>query len=166
MEAIEATAALTGGEVPAPRVLILTTFDLDELMFAALQAGASGFLLKDAPADMLTAGFRTVAGGDALLSPTVTQRLIAHYVSATATALHPPGVTVGRVQALTPRERQVLLLIAQGLSNNEIAVSFVLSEATVKTQIGRIFDKLAVRDRAQAVIAAYESGLVTPGAHS
>lgn len=157
MDGIEATRRILATVDPAPRVLVLTTFDLDELVYAALTAGASGFLLKDAPADRLVGAVRTVSAGEALLAPTVTARLIAHFVS------HPPAVRRApdqRLATLTPREREVLVLIARGLSNSEIAAAFVLSEATVKTHIGRIFDKLSARDRAQAVIVAYETGLV------
>jgi DNA-binding NarL/FixJ family response regulator len=144
---------------PAPKVLILTTFDLDEHVYAALAAGASGFLLKDVKADALTEAIRTVHHGDALLAPSVTRRLISRFVQQQPAA----ATWDGRLDVLTSREREVLVLVARGLSNTEIAAAFVVSEATVKTHVGRVFAKLGVRDRAQAVVAAYESGLVTPG---
>jgi DNA-binding NarL/FixJ family response regulator len=142
-----------------PRVLILTTFDLDEYVFEALRAGASGFLLKDAPATELAAAVRVVAAGEALLAPSVTRRLIEDY----ATRARPTLVRPAALDLLTPRELDVLRLIAAGRSNAEIAGSLVVAEQTVKTHVGRIFGKLALRDRAQAVVFAYESGLVTPG---
>jgi DNA-binding NarL/FixJ family response regulator len=155
---IEATRRICGDPLTAGvRVLILTTFDLDEYVYAALRAGASGFLLKDTPpADLLTA-IGVVAAGEALLSPTVTRRLIAEFVSRPEP---PPRSTA--LDAVTDRERDVLLLIARGLSNAEIAAHLHLGLPTVKTHIGRLLSKLAARDRAQLVIAAYESGLVTP----
>ncbi|WP_030442178.1 response regulator [Actinoplanes subtropicus] len=160
MDGIEATRRICSARVPGcgPRVLVLTTFDLDEYVYGALHAGASGFLLKDAPpADLLT-GIRIVAGGEGLLAPTVTSRLISEY------ARNPPPVRpVGReVEGLTDRERDVLLLIARGLSNPEIGDHLGLRPATVKTHIGHLLAKLNARDRAQLVIAAYESGLVVP----
>jgi DNA-binding NarL/FixJ family response regulator len=142
-----------------PRVLVLTTFDLDEYVFAALRAGASGFLLKDATAAELVHGVRVIAAGEALLAPSVTRRLIADYVR-NPHAVRPPEVALG---ALTQRETEVLTLIARGLSNAEISSTLVIAEQTTKTHIGRILAKLGLRDRAQAVIAAYEAGLVTPG---
>ncbi|MGW9309679.1 response regulator [Saccharomonospora azurea] len=139
------------------RVLMLTTFDLDAYVYGALHAGASGFLLKDTPpADLLT-GIRVVAGGDALLAPRVTRRLIAEFVDRPSPE-RPPATLDG----VTPREREVLTLVASGLSNTEIAGHLHLSPATVKTHIGRLLAKLSARDRAQLVIAAYETGLVTP----
>jgi DNA-binding NarL/FixJ family response regulator len=150
---------------PAPRVLMLTTFDLDEYVYEALRAGASGFLLKDAPAAELVHAVRVVAAGDALLAPSVTRRLIADFASR-------PGARDKRerqhdIQAaaaqLTPREAEVLTLIARGMSNAEISASLVIAEQTTKTHVGRILMKLGLRDRAQAVVFAYESGLVTPG---
>ncbi|MFI5958113.1 response regulator [Cryptosporangium sp. NPDC051539] len=144
-------------EVPGVHVLILTTFDLDEYVYGALRAGAAGFLLKDAPPADLLAAIRVVAGGDALLAPSVTRRLIERF----AAAEQPRPVP--QLDGVTPREREVLVLIARGLSNSEIAARLHLSEATVKTHIGRLFDKLPARDRAQLVIAAYESGLVAVG---
>jgi DNA-binding NarL/FixJ family response regulator len=141
-----------------PRVLILTTFDLDEYVYDALQAGASGFLLKDAPPQTLFDAVRIVAAGDALLAPTVTRRLIAEFAR-----LRPPQRTHTRdLDALTPREVEILSLVAAGLSNQEIADRLVLSNETVKTHVSHILRKLGLRDRAQAVVAAYETGLVTP----
>jgi DNA-binding NarL/FixJ family response regulator len=143
----------------ATHVLILTTFDLDEYVYGALRAGASGFLLKDTPpADLLTA-IRVVAGGEALLAPTVTRRLIAEFARRPRSEARP---AVRGLHGVTDREREVLTLIAQGLSNGEIAERLVLSLATVKTHVSRLLAKLDARDRAQLVIAAYESGLVTP----
>jgi len=143
-----------------PRVLVLTTFDLDEYVYDALQAGASGFLLKDAPPERLFEAVRVVAAGDALLAPAVTRRLIAEFAR-----LRPPQRTrPEELDALTRRELEILSLIAAGLSNNEIAYRLVLSNDTVKTHVSHILRKLGLRDRAQAVVAAYESGLVVPGA--
>jgi DNA-binding NarL/FixJ family response regulator len=161
LDGIEATRRICGDPATAGvRVLILTTFDLDEYVYAALRAGASGFLLKDTPpADLLTA-IGVVAAGDALLAPSVTRRLVAEF-----SRREPPSRQV-RLDGVTDREREVLLLIARGLSNSEIAAQLHLGMATVKTHIGRLLSKLHARDRAQLVIAAYESGLVapTPGA--
>jgi DNA-binding NarL/FixJ family response regulator len=142
-----------------PKVLILTTFDLDDYVFGALRAGASGFILKDAPAADLVHAVRVVAAGDALLAPSVTRRLIADY----ATRGRPDRRTTAALGELTPRETDVLRLIAHGQSNQEIAGKLVLAEQTVKTHVSRVLAKLALRDRAQAVVFAYESGLVTPG---
>jgi DNA-binding NarL/FixJ family response regulator len=147
------------GDAHRPRVLVLTTFDLDEYVFEALRAGASGFLLKDATAAELVAAVRVVAAGDALLAPSVTRRLIEDY----ATRARAPLARSEALDELTPREREVLRLVARGLSNAEIAVELVVAEQTVKTHLGRIFSKLELRDRAQAVVFAYESGLVAPG---
>jgi DNA-binding NarL/FixJ family response regulator len=141
-----------------PRVLMLTTFDLDEYVFEALRAGASGFLLKDAPSADLVHAVRVVAGGEALLAPSVTRRLIEDYATRRPVR-HRPAV----LNTLTPRETDVLRLIARGLSNQEIADNLVLAEQTVKTHVSRILTKLDLRDRAQVVVFAYESGLVTPG---
>jgi DNA-binding NarL/FixJ family response regulator len=157
VDGIEATRRLTNGP-RGPRVLILTTFDLDEYVYEALRAGASGFLLKDARAHELMHAVRVVAAGDALLSPSITRRLIADY------ARRPPASDRPAVLAqLTPRELEVLRLLARGRSNGEIARALVLGEATVKTHVARIFQKLDLHDRAQAVVLAYESGLVVPG---
>jgi DNA-binding NarL/FixJ family response regulator len=162
LDGIEATRRILGspstGGGDRPRVLMLTTFDIDEYIFEAMRAGASGFLLKDALPDELAAAVRVVARGDALLDPAVTRRMIENFVLATA----PPSQPVS-LEALTPREREVLALIARGLSNQEIAREMVLAEQTVKSHVSRVFTKLGLRDRAQAVIAAYESGLVQPG---
>ncbi|NLU61001.1 response regulator transcription factor [Rhodococcus sp. HNM0563] len=144
---------------PKTRVLMLTTFDLDEYVYEALGMGASGFMLKDAPADELVRAVRVVAEGQALLAPTVTRRLIADVTSRRAPAR-------GRARALdvlTPRELEVLELIAHGLSNQEIAAKLFVAEQTVKTHVGKVLGKLHLRDRAQAVVLAYESGVVTPG---
>lgn len=142
------------------RVLILTTFDHDEYVYAALRAGASGFLLKDTSAADLLAGIRVVAAGESLLAPTVTRRLIAQYVDQP----RPSRTFSPRLTGLTEREREVLTLIARGLSNPDIAAYLTVSLATVKTHVGRLLTKLAARDRAQLVITAYETGLVTPSA--
>ncbi|MGW4384666.1 response regulator [Kitasatospora sp. NPDC004531] len=145
----------------APRVLILTTFDLDEYAFAALKAGASGFLLKDVPPIELVAAIRAVHGGDAVVAPTTTRRMIDRFAEVLPTPATTPGSAV--LGPLTEREREVFLLVAQGLSNGEIAARLVLSEATVKTHVGRILAKLGLRDRVQAVVLAYENGLVRAG---
>jgi DNA-binding NarL/FixJ family response regulator len=161
MDGIEATRRIrssTVDSVDPPRVIILTTFDLDEYVYAGLQAGASGFLIKDALADDLLAAVRAVATGEAVASPSVTRRLIEHFVgTAPVRARHKE-----RLAALTAREREVLTLVTRGLSNMEISGLLHLSEGTVKTHIGRILAKLELRDRVQAVILGYESGLVSP----
>ncbi|WAU81972.1 response regulator transcription factor [Streptomyces sp. Qhu-G9] len=144
-----------------PRVLMLTTFDVDDYVYEALRAGASGFLLKDAPPADLISAVRIVAAGDALLAPSVTRRLIADF--ALQQRPSPRKNPQLRLKALTPRETEVLELVARGLSNSEIAAALLLAEQTVKTHIGRLLAKLSLRDRAQAVVLAYESGLVTPG---
>ncbi|MFJ3584235.1 response regulator [Streptomyces sp. NPDC090127] len=149
------------GVVHRPKVLMLTTFDVDDYVYEALRAGASGFLLKDAPPADLIAAVRVVAAGEALLAPSVTRRLIADF-AATRPAPRADRAAL-RLNGLTPRETEVLELIARGLSNQEIAERLVLAEQTVKTHIGRVLAKLDLRDRAQAVIFAYESGLVVPG---
>ena len=154
---IEATRRIVIDE-DAPRVLVLTTFDLDEYVYSALQAGASGFLLKDAPEEQLLAAIRVVSAGGALFSPTVTRRLIDEF-----SRRHEISARGASIETLTPRENEVLLLIAQGMSNAEIAAELVVSEHTAKTHVARILAKLGLRDRAQAVVAAYESGLVRPG---
>lgn len=161
LDGVEATARLHAlGLDPAPRVVILTTFDLDEYVFAALRNGASGFLLKDAPTETLLDAIRCAARGDALLAPSITRRLIEDYVGrpAAATPTVPPGLA-----DLTERELEVLRLVARGLSNAEIASALYLGETTVKTHVGRVLSKLALRDRVQAVVLAYEAGLVVPG---
>ncbi|MGD0683632.1 MAG: response regulator transcription factor [Streptosporangiaceae bacterium] len=158
-DGIEATRQLTGGAA-GPRVIILTTFDLDEYVYDALCAGASGFLLKDVTAERLFDAVRVVAAGEALLAPAVTQRLISEFARLRPAAAAPPAAVAG----LTPRETEVLRLLAEGLSNPEIAGRLVITEETVKTHVSRVLHKLALRDRAQAVVIAYESGLVRPGA--
>jgi DNA-binding NarL/FixJ family response regulator len=145
---------------PGPRVLMLTTFDLDDYVYAALRAGASGFLLKDATAAELVHAVRVVAAGDALLAPSVTRRLIADFARQPRLGAPFPQA----LGALTQRETEVLGLIARGLSNTEISENLFIAEQTTKTHVGRILAKLGLRDRAQAVVLAYESGLVTPGA--
>ena len=157
LDGIEATRRLRQAGVDA-RVLVLTTFDLDEYVYAAVRAGASGFLLKDAPRDQLVTAVRTVARGEALLAPAITQRLIERFVA------RPPLDEAPGLAELSPREREVLRLVAKGLSNAEIAAELFLGEATVKTHVARILSKLDVRDRVQAVVYAYETGLVEPGA--
>ena len=162
MDGLEATRRLLhppDGVDYRPRVLMLTTFDLDDYVYEALRAGASGFLLKDATADDLVAAVRIVAAGEALLAPTVTRRLIEEFASQPRRDRPRPD----QLASLTTRELEVAKLIARGLSNGEIADTLVLAEQTVKTHVGRILTKLALRDRAQVVVAAYESGLVTPG---
>ena len=143
-----------------PRVLMLTTFDVDDYVYEALRAGASGFLLKDAPPADLIAAVRVVASGDALLAPSVTRRLIADYASQRPVSRGKPAL---RLKGLTQRETEVLTLVARGQSNGEIAQTLVLAEQTVKTHVSRVLTKLDLRDRAQAVVFAYESGLVAPG---
>jgi DNA-binding NarL/FixJ family response regulator len=158
LDGLEATRRICAKSDP-PRVLVLTTYDLDEYVFEALKAGAGGFLLKDAPADQLLAGIRVVAAGEALLAPAVTRRLIEEFARRPA----PPPEGPPELAELTPRERQILALIARGLSNSEIAADLVLAESTIKSHVGSIFMKLGLRDRVQAVVLAYETGLVRPG---
>lgn len=158
LDGIEATRLLAGAGVSDPvKVLVVTTFDLDEYVYEALRAGASGFLLKDAPAGQMLHGIRTVASGAALLAPEVTMRLVGKYAS----RISPPEAATPSDGALSPRELEVLLLIARGLSNGEIAAELVLSQETVKTYVSRILTKLDLRDRVQAVVYAYRRGLVT-----
>lgn len=161
MDGLTATARLTADVVPGagPRVVVLTTFDLDEYVLAAIRAGASGFLLKDAPPEEMLAAIRTVHAGDAVIAPSSTRRLLEHLV----TALPATGTAVPGLDRLTDREREVLVLMARGRSNTEIAADLVVAEATVKTHVGRVLAKVGARDRVQAVVAAYESGLVRPG---
>jgi DNA-binding NarL/FixJ family response regulator len=159
LDGIEATRRLFDGEGSQSRVLILTTFDLDEYVYEALQAGASGFLLKNAPPERLVEGIRVVAAGDALLAPSVTRRVIEEFTR--RPRADPPPTELGE---LTAREREVLLLLAHGRSNEEIAAELVVSRGTAKTHVGRVLGKLGLRDRIQAVIFAYEHGLVMPGA--
>jgi DNA-binding NarL/FixJ family response regulator len=161
VDGIEATRRIVGDPASASvRVLMLTTFDIDEHVYAALRAGASGFLLKDAAPEDLLAAIRIVAGGDALIHPAVTRRLIAEFARRPAANLQP----IPAMERLTDRERQILTMVARGFSNVEIADREVVSYATVKTHVSRILTKLGVRDRAQLVVLAYESGLVSPGA--
>jgi DNA-binding NarL/FixJ family response regulator len=159
MDGIEATRQLAGSGIDGPRILILTTFDLDEYVYDALRAGASGFLLKDVTAERLFDAVRVIAAGDALLAPNVTRRLISEFaLQQPATDAPPTGLAT-----LTPRETQVLRLIAEGLSNSEIASRLVVTDETIKSHVSRILSKLGLRDRTQAVVTAYESGLVVPG---
>ncbi|MEW1584374.1 response regulator transcription factor [Micromonospora vinacea] len=160
MDGIEATRRICADPATADtRVIILTTFDLDEYVYGALRAGASGFLLKDTPPGDLLTGIRVVAAGEGLLAPTVTRRLIDEF----ARQPEPTRPLPRQLDGVTEREREVLALIARGLSNAELAAHLNLSQATVKTHVGRLLTKLAVRDRAQLVIVAYETGLVGPG---
>jgi DNA-binding NarL/FixJ family response regulator len=159
LDGIAATRQIVSEHLPS-KVLVLTTFDHDEIVYDAMRAGASGFLLKSAPPGRLVDGVRTVAAGDALLAPTITRRLVEEFVRRPR-----PGQAVPpQLEELTEREREVLRLIAQGLSNGEIAGRLFISEATVKTHVNRVFQKLELRDRVQAVVLAYETGLVQPGA--
>ncbi|MGY1604282.1 response regulator [Geodermatophilus sp. SYSU D00815] len=162
LDGLEATRTLLADGAPGPRVVVLTTFDLDDYVYDALRAGASGFLLKHAPAAELLQAVRVAAAGDALITPAVTRRLIADFVAARRAVVPPPG-RPERLAGLTDREAEVLRLVARGLSNTEIAAHLVVAEQTVKTHVSRVFAKLALRDRAQAVVLAYETGLVTPG---
>ncbi|GAA4259430.1 response regulator transcription factor [Dactylosporangium darangshiense] len=158
MDGLEATRRILADHPDPPRILILTTFDLDRYVYAALRAGASGFLLKDLTADRLVAAVRMARAGDALLAPSVTRRLVERF------AKQPDGDTLHRdLSGLTPRELDILRLIARGLSNLELARHLQISETTVKTHVTRIFAKLGIRDRTQAIIVAYETGLITPG---
>jgi DNA-binding NarL/FixJ family response regulator len=157
LDGIAAARQLLADDDP-PRILMLTTFDIDEYVYDAIRAGASGFLLKDALPAELVAAVHVVAGGDALLAPSVTRRMIEHFVNSADTRTTPPSL-----EALTEREREVLVLVAAGRSNREIAADLVIAEQTVKTHVSRIFGKLGLRDRAQAVVIAYESGLVAAG---
>jgi DNA-binding NarL/FixJ family response regulator len=160
MDGIEATRRIVAGSPAPPRVLVLTTFDLDEYVFAALQAGASGFLLKDTPRASLLAAVRAVAAGDVLLSPAVTRRLVERFARRPAA-----GSSEEAWGGLSPRERDVAALIARGLSNAEIAAELVVSEATVKSHVAHVLTKTGLRDRVQVVVHAYETGLVEPGEH-
>ncbi len=164
LDGLEATRRITADPALAgTRVVVLTTFELDEYVFGALRAGASGFLLKDIDPPDLLAAVRVVADGEALLAPRLTRRLIAAFV-AQERAAPPAAADLGRLPDLTPREREVLALVGRGLSNAEIADELVLSPLTAKTHVARLFSKLDARDRAQLVVVAYESGLVVPGA--
>jgi DNA-binding NarL/FixJ family response regulator len=157
LDGVEATKQIVAAGTA--RVLVMTTFDLDEYVYSALQGGASGFLLKDTPPDHLVSALRSVASGDAVVSPSVTRRLLDRFVGSGGS----PVRDAGELDVLTDREREVLVLIAKGLSNLEIAETLFLSEATVKTHVGRILAKLGLRDRVQAVVLAYETGLARPG---
>jgi DNA-binding NarL/FixJ family response regulator len=159
MDGIEATSQILNGIAAGPpRILILTTFDLDEYVYAALRAGASGFMLKDTPPDELLAAIRVIAGGDALLAPSVTRRLIAEF---TLREIRPSG-SDELLKALTAREREVFALVAKGRSNQELADELHMSAATAKTHVSRVLMKLDARDRAQLVVIAYETGFITP----
>ena len=159
LDGLEATRRILAADTEAPRILMLTTFDVDEYVYAALAAGASGFLLKDVAPEQLTAAVRLVRSGDALLAPSITRRLVERFARGgqETSAVHRD------LASLTPREREVLQQLARGLSNAELAAAFQLSEATVKTHVARILGKLQLRDRVQAVVVAYETGLVAPG---
>ncbi|EST27204.1 response regulator transcription factor [Streptomyces niveus] len=161
LDGVEATRRICA-EPGAPKVLILTTFDLDEYAFSGLKAGASGFMLKDVPPSELLTAIRAVHSGDAVVAPSTTRRLLDRF-SAMLPSAKESNAAGGALERLTGREREVMLLVAQGLSNGEIAARLVLSEATVKTHVGRILTKLALRDRVQVVVLAYESGLVRAG---
>jgi len=164
VDGLQATAEITSDPgLRQTRVVVLTTFELDEYVFGALRAGASGFLLKDIEPDDLVAAVRVVAAGEALLAPRLTRRLIEAFVAGTAVGADGPvGPTSRELEKLTPREREVLALVGRGKSNAEIAERLVLSPLTAKTHVARLFSKLGARDRAQLVVAAYESGLVVP----
>jgi DNA-binding NarL/FixJ family response regulator len=157
MDGVEATKRIT--EAGTAKVLVMTTFDMDEYALSALRNGASGFLLKDTPPNDLVSALRAVASGDAVVSPSVTKRLLSRFLGESGGELRDAAV----LDVLTEREREVLVLIAKGMSNTEIARKLFLSEATVKTHVGRILAKLEIRDRVQAVVLAYETGLVRPG---
>ncbi len=157
VDGVEATRRIVAEG--SSKVLVMTTFDLDEYALAALRGGAGGFLLKDTPPDGLVTAVRSVASGDAVVSPSVTRRLLDRFLGGDGGALRDPGV----LDVLTEREREVLVLVAKGLSNAELASRLFLSEATIKTHVGRILSKLDIRDRVQAVVLAYETGLVRPG---
>jgi DNA-binding NarL/FixJ family response regulator len=159
LDGLEATRRILAGAPAEPRVLILTTFDLDHYVYAALAAGASGFLLKDVTPEYLVTAVRLVRAGDALLAPAITRRLVERFAARDGE----PRAPHRDLASLTPREREVMQLLARGMSNAELAAAFRLSEATVKTHVARILAKLGLRDRAQAVVVAYETGLVTPG---
>jgi DNA-binding NarL/FixJ family response regulator len=161
LDGLEATRRILSAadSRPRPRVIMLTTFDVDEYVFTALRAGASGFLLKDVSPEQLVAAVRLVAAGDALLAPSITRRLVERFAAPTRA----PSIEIDGLSTLTGREKEVLVLMARGMSNSELAEHLMLSEATIKTHVARILGKLGLRDRVQAVVVAYESGLVTPG---
>jgi DNA-binding NarL/FixJ family response regulator len=160
-DGIEATRQITTASDHPPRIIILTTFDLDDYVYGALRAGASGFLLKDVSPEHLVQAIRTVANGDGLLSPAVTTRIIEAFVQGSTHAPVPAAIS-----ELTPRELEIFTLIARGLSNSDIAETLVLSNATVKTHVTKIFSKLGLRDRVQAVVLAYETAIIRPGQHT
>lgn len=160
VDGITATEQLTAGPDATPKVIMLTTFDLDEYVMRAIKAGASGFLLKDTPPEAMLDAIRTVHAGDAVMAPSSTKRLLDHLVGMLPDE---ERTTPAALDVLTDREREVLVLMARGLSNQEIAAELYVAEATVKTHVGRILMKLDARDRVQAVVVAYETGLVTPG---
>lgn len=162
MDGVEATRRIVASAIDAPRVLILTTFDLDEYVVDALRAGASGFLLKDVPPEQLVAAIRVVAAGEAMLAPTVTRRLLDRYAASLPPVTPTPARPAG-LDDLTGRELEVWRLMARGLSNQEIADTLILGETTVKTHVSRVLMKLGLRDRVQAVVLAYERGIVRPG---
>ena len=161
IDGIKATRRVMALEDP-PHVLVLTTFDLDEYAYEALRAGASGFLLKDAPLEEVAAAIRHVHDGDAVVAPSTTRRLLSHFAAPEASSLAAP-MNTAPLELLTPREREVLSLVARGLSNREIADELVLSEGTVKVHVGHVLTKLDLRGRVQAVVLAYETGLIAPG---
>ncbi len=160
VDGITATEQLAAGPDATPKIIILTTFDLDEYVMRAIKAGASGFLLKDTPPEAMLDAIRTVHAGDAVMAPSSTKRLLDHLVGMLPDE---ERTTPAALDVLTDREREVLVLMARGLSNQEIAAELYVAEATVKTHVGRILMKLDARDRVQAVVVAYETGLVTPG---
>lgn len=163
MDGIEATREIHGDpRLASTRVLVLTTFDIDEYVYDALAAGASGFLLKDAEPDDIAAAVRVVAEGDALIQPSVMRRLVETFVASRPRAIRAGSSAAAALSALTDREREILVLVARGLTNEQIAEEFVISPATVKTHVARIMGKLDAHDRAQLVVLSYESGLVTP----
>ena len=163
LAATERIVAAGTPEHPAPRIIVLTTFDIDEYVLAAIRAGASGFLLKDTPPEDMLAAIRTVHRGDAVIAPASTKRLLEHLVTALPAEQQTAGAGADALATLTDREREVLVLMARGRSNTEIGEDLFVAEATVKTHVGRILAKLGARDRVQAVVVAYETGLVVPG---
>jgi DNA-binding NarL/FixJ family response regulator len=158
LNGLEATRQILGGSDDPPRVIVLTTFDLDEYVYDALRAGASGFLLKDAPEEQLVAAIRVAADGGSIFAPSVTRRLVERFAMVAAAPRGP-----SELDSLTPREAEVMRLMARGLSNGEIAATLVVTEHTAKTHVAHILEKLGLRDRVQAVVLAYETGLVRPG---
>jgi DNA-binding NarL/FixJ family response regulator len=163
VDGIEATRRILAAEPPPPAVLVLTTFDDDEYVFGALRAGAAGFLLKDAGADVLVAAVRTVATGDALVDPSVTRRLVERWVALEASSAPAPRPVPAAVRTLSAREREILVGLARGRTNRELADDLIVSEATVKTHVSNLLTKLGVRSRVHAVVIAYEAGFVRPG---